>query len=84
MIIPVRCYTCNKHIGNLWEPYINMINDKKNISKSNDSNIDVEYLDTTSLDVQKSIEGRVLDDLKLNRYCCRRMMLTNVHIITNL
>ena len=61
-----------------------MINDKKNISKSNDSNIDVEYLDTTSLDVQKSIEGKVLDDLKLNRYCCRRMMLTNVHIITNL
>ena len=60
-----------------------MINDKKYF-KSNDSNIDVEYLDTTSLDVQKSIEGKVLDDLKLNRYCCRRMMLTNVHIITNL
>lgn len=21
MIIPVRCYTCNKVIGNLWGPY---------------------------------------------------------------
>jgi DNA-directed RNA polymerase I, II, and III subunit RPABC5 len=21
MIIPVRCYTCNKTIGNLWEEY---------------------------------------------------------------
>lgn len=21
MIIPVRCFTCNKVIGSLWEPY---------------------------------------------------------------
>ena len=25
MIIPVRCYTCGKVIGNKWEPYQNML-----------------------------------------------------------
>eukprot|EP00924_Labyrinthula_sp_SR-Ha-C_P016010 snap_masked-scaffold_4-processed-gene-16.10-mRNA-1 protein AED:0.06 eAED:0.06 QI:0/-1/0/1/-1/1/1/0/81 len=25
MIIPVRCFTCGKVIGNKWEPYIKML-----------------------------------------------------------
>ena len=27
MIIPIRCFTCNKIIGNKWEPYIKMLRD---------------------------------------------------------
>jgi DNA-directed RNA polymerase I, II, and III subunit RPABC5 len=27
MIIPIRCFTCNKIIANKWETYINYIND---------------------------------------------------------
>ena len=30
----------------------------------------------------KSIEGKVMDELELHRYCCRRMFLGNVHLIT--
>uniref|UniRef100_A0A6C0F6E0 Uncharacterized protein n=1 Tax=viral metagenome TaxID=1070528 RepID=A0A6C0F6E0_9ZZZZ len=26
MIIPVRCFTCNKVTGNKWNPYCEMIN----------------------------------------------------------
>ena len=26
MIIPVRCYTCNKVIGNLYETYLHLVN----------------------------------------------------------
>jgi len=29
MIIPVRCYTCNKVIGNKWETYKKMMTDEK-------------------------------------------------------
>lgn len=29
MIIPVRCYTCNKVIGHLYEPYTNLVNSGK-------------------------------------------------------
>ena len=25
MIIPIRCYTCGKIIGNLWDKYTNLI-----------------------------------------------------------
>jgi len=34
------------------------------------------------LAVQKSIEGEVLDELKMHKYCCRRMFLGNVHLIS--
>ena len=32
--------------------------------------------------IEKTIEGKVLDDLNLHRYCCRRMFLGNVHLIS--
>ena len=33
---------------------------------------------------QSLIEGKILDELELHKYCCRRMMLGNVHIISYL
>lgn len=33
---------------------------------------------------QKSIQALALDDLGLNRYCCRRMILTHVDLISKL
>ena len=48
---------------------------------SND--IDIDYIDVNKgKDVEKSIEGKVLDKLGLHKYCCRRMFLGNVHLIT--
>jgi DNA-directed RNA polymerase I, II, and III subunit RPABC5 len=29
MIIPIRCFTCNKIIGNKWEPYQKFLSDGK-------------------------------------------------------
>ncbi len=26
MIIPIRCFTCGKIIGNKWDPYIELLN----------------------------------------------------------
>ena len=31
-----------------------------------------------------NVEGKILDELELHKYCCRRMMLGNVHIISYL
>ena len=33
MIIPVRCFTCSKVIGDLWEAYQRKIKEKKSIKK---------------------------------------------------
>jgi DNA-directed RNA polymerases I, II, and III subunit RPABC5 len=30
MIIPVRCFTCGKVIGNKWESYLTLLDDDKN------------------------------------------------------
>ena len=75
MIIPIRCFTCNKVLAHLWDEYINRIqmayleNDTKK-----DRFVDIETLE------KKTIEGRIMDELKLKRYCCRRMMLSHVDL----
>lgn len=84
MIIPVRCFTCNNVIADKWIPYIELV--KKEKSKSKDivtQDLDLEYIDVESgKDVEKSVEGKVLDKLGMHKYCCRRMFLTNVHLIS--
>ena len=57
MIIPVRCWSCNKPIGHLWEDFITKTeNKKKNVKK-------------------------ILDELGLDRYCCRSMFLGHVDLL---
>ncbi len=56
MIIPVRCFSCGKPIGHLWEKY--------------------------KQSIQNGEEGKkVLDDLGLERYCCRAQFLGHVDLI---
>ena len=71
MLIPVRCYTCGEILSDKWMPYISAVqNDKNKINET--------------IDPEKSIERKILDELELHKYCCRRMMLGNVHIISYL
>lgn len=76
MIIPVKCFTCGKVLGNKYQFYIKEVN-KKKINKKMEIN-KVEYLTEDYMD--KSIEGEVLDILGLTKYCCRRHLLTHVDI----
>ncbi|OYT50187.1 DNA-directed RNA polymerase subunit N [Candidatus Bathyarchaeota archaeon ex4484_231] len=55
-MIPVRCFTCGKLIGDKWEEFA------KRVKAGEDA-------------------GKVLDDLGVKRYCCRRMLLSHVEII---
>lgn len=56
MIIPIRCFTCGKVVGSIWEEY------RKRTQEGEDSKA-------------------VLDSLGVNRYCCRRMLISNVELI---
>lgn len=83
MLIPVRCFTCNEVLGDKWIPYITEVQKRKNSSNEIiDDTLDLKYIDVKQKNSEKSIEGQVLDDLNLHKYCCRRMMLTNVHLIS--
>tara|TARA_B100001094_G_C17494959_1_gene468281 strand:+ start:238 stop:471 length:234 start_codon:yes stop_codon:yes gene_type:complete len=76
MIIPIKCFTCGNVLADKYRFYQNEVRRQKiqqglNVEK-------VIYL--TKDNVEKTIEGRVLDDLGLDNVCCRRHMLTHVDI----
>ena len=50
MIIPVRCFSCGKPIGHLWEDF------KKRVAEGEP-------------------KKKVLDELGLERFCCRSIFL---------
>ena len=84
MLIPVRCFTCGAVIGDKWNPFIEGIVEKKEKSTKNvNSELDIQYIQITEDgSIEKSIEGEMLDDLEIHKYCCRRMFLGNVHLIS--
>jgi DNA-directed RNA polymerase subunit N len=70
MIIPVKCFTCGKVLADKYRWYQEKVSAKK--SK------EPEYFSETN--TKKTIEGLVMDELKLTKPCCRRHMLTHVDI----
>ena len=72
MIIPIRCTSCGKVIAHLWEEY----NEKVPVNNSK------QIVDLKKDDI--SDEKKILDDLGLHRYCCRRMMLSHIDLCDKL
>ena len=56
MIIPVRCFSCGKPIGHLWEKF------KKRVAEGEN-------------------QKKVLDELGLERYCCKSVFLGQTDLI---
>lgn len=81
MIIPVKCFTCGKVIADKYRTYLEEVRKRKMSKYSNDesmNNSKVLYL--TKDFHEKTHEGEVLDELGMNRMCCRRHFLTHVDI----
>ena len=78
MIIPIRCFTCNKVVAHLWEEYLNLIQ-QKYIDENIRDNPKKRFVPVEDL-IKKTVEGKILDDLKIKRYCCRRMFLSHVDL----
>tara|TARA_A100001015_G_scaffold296725_1_gene377387 strand:+ start:207 stop:437 length:231 start_codon:yes stop_codon:yes gene_type:complete len=75
MIIPIKCVTCGMVLGDKYRYFKNEVI-KQKISQNKE--LDEEYLTITN--TEKTIEGKLLDELKIDRMCCRRHMLTHVDI----
>ena len=76
MIIPIKCFTCGKVLANKYQYYLAEV--KKQKLQANQDIDEIVYL--TEDRSEKTIEGNVLDQLKLTKQCCRRHMLTHVDI----
>jgi DNA-directed RNA polymerase I, II, and III subunit RPABC5 len=85
MLIPIRCFTCGKVLADKWNPFVEIVKNERGGGELNlNNNIELEYLDTKSPEATKSIEGDILDKLNITRYCCRRMMLGTVNIVSDI
>ena len=78
MIIPIRWFTCNKVIAHLWEEYLNKIQEKY-IEDNIPEDTKKRFIDIDTLR-KKTIEGQILDKMNINKYFCRRMMLSHVDL----
>jgi len=77
MIIPIKCFTCGNVLGDKYLYYIKRVNELK---MSNGMSVDeVVYL--TEENVKKTPEGKIMDELRLRKMCCRRHMLTHIDIM---
>jgi DNA-directed RNA polymerase subunit N len=56
MIIPIRCFSCGKVIGSLFEEF------KRRVEAGEPTK-------------------DVMDSLNVERYCCRRMLLSHIDLI---
>lgn len=75
MLIPVRCFTCGGVLANKYRYYEREV---RRLKLERNMSGDVVYL--TRDNVKKTPEGEVMDNLKLNKVCCRRHILTHVNI----
>jgi DNA-directed RNA polymerase subunit N (RpoN/RPB10) len=76
MIIPVKCFSCGKVLGDMYRYYVTEV---RKLKLADNMEVDnVIYL--TKIQTDKTAEGEILDKLHLNKICCRRHMLTHVDI----
>ncbi len=69
MIIPVRCFSCGKVVAS---DYVKFVEEGKKYSKE------------TGHEPSGAEKSRILDELGVDRYCCRRMILSNADLLSEI
>ncbi|MCL4350134.1 MAG: DNA-directed RNA polymerase subunit N, partial [Candidatus Thermoplasmatota archaeon] len=64
MIIPIRCFSCNRVIASDYKKFQKQLNEIKERRR-----------EPTAEEISK-----IMDDLGLERYCCRRMILSHIEL----
>jgi DNA-directed RNA polymerase subunit N len=69
MIIPIRCFTCSNLIADKYKKFTDDLKKKEQKENIDDQNRNLE---------------EIFCNLKLKRYCCRRMLFTQSNILNKL
>ena len=67
VIIPVRCFTCGKVVSQVYEEFRKRFEEYQKVIKSGEK----------PTETPKDI----LDDLGVDRFCCRRMIISHVDLL---
>lgn len=71
MIIPIRCMNCGNVIADKWRYYQKRVRELKGNSESSAQPY---FMDGTT--IPDTPEAKVLNELGLKKYCCRKHFLT--------
>jgi len=78
MIIPIRCVTCGAVIADKWEYYKRRCQE---LSKSEEETKAAKEKKKQFPNFDGFYQGKVLDELGLDKMCCRRHFLGQVDLI---
>lgn len=74
MLIPIRCFTCGKTLADKWDYYDKAVKKLEKEVSDEKKKDELKYFD-------KVKSGKILDELGLTRYCCRRHMIGQVDMM---
>ena len=82
MLIPIKCYTCGKILADKYLYYKKeLIRKTLALKTETNNNKDPLMIDISVEDVKMTPAGEIMDELGLDRICCRKVMLTSIDII---
>jgi DNA-directed RNA polymerase I, II, and III subunit RPABC5 len=71
---------CGITLADLWRYYQRRVRELRGASSN--TLLTPQYIDGTT--IPDTVENKILKELGLNRYCCRKHLLTNVDLIDNI
>jgi DNA-directed RNA polymerase subunit N (RpoN/RPB10) len=84
MIIPIRCFTCNRILASKYEAYLRRIEEKKTADALEEKQ-PTENILTGDPNIDLSVETkyqRIFNELGIgDRYCCKRHLLTHIDLL---
>jgi DNA-directed RNA polymerase subunit N (RpoN/RPB10) len=75
MIIPVRCFTCNLVIASKYPKYQELV------KKYQEEGATINTISVDSDLSEQSAAQKAFQELHLDRYCCRRHLLSHIDLI---
>jgi len=80
MIIPIRCMNCGKLLADKWLFYQEELQKRRGSAAAAVQKRT--YFDGTA--IPETLEKAVVQEIGLNRYCCRKVFLTHVDLVAKI
>lgn len=85
MIIPIRCFTCNRVIGSKYQAYLDMIKDNKTSDVLEEKQQIEENILTGDPNIDLNNETKYQEIFRKlgigDRYCCKRHLLSHIDLL---
>tara|TARA_B110000208_G_C11391183_1_gene292418 strand:- start:1 stop:258 length:258 start_codon:yes stop_codon:yes gene_type:complete len=82
MIIPVRCFTCNRVLGSKYKKYLQLKEEYNSDDELDDDGIVSTNPNLDVVNKFKDTHTLIFKELGINdRYCCKRHMVAHIDLI---